>query len=64
MQPTDHQKLLNWVDDFALLTEPDVVVWCDGSAEEYERLCKLLVERGTFTKLSDAKRAGELLGTL
>jgi phosphoenolpyruvate carboxykinase (GTP) len=54
--PTDNKKLLAWVDEIAELTTPDRIEWCDGSAEEYDRLCQLLVEQGTFTKLSDAKR--------
>jgi phosphoenolpyruvate carboxykinase (GTP) len=36
--------------------EPDSVLWCDGSAEEYDSLCAGLVEAGTFDRLSDAKR--------
>jgi phosphoenolpyruvate carboxykinase (GTP) len=56
MAQTRNRKLLDWVDDAAALTQPDRVEWCDGSADEYERLCRLLVDRGTFAKLSDAKR--------
>ncbi len=56
MPPTNHDRLLEWVDSFAALARPDRVEWCDGSADEYERLCALLVERGTFLRLSDAKR--------
>ena len=56
MAETRNRKLLDWVDDIAALTRPDRVEWCDGSADEYERLCRLLVDRGTFAKLSDAKR--------
>jgi phosphoenolpyruvate carboxykinase (GTP) len=36
--------------------QPDRVEWCDGSAEEYDSLCAELVEHGTFSRLSDAKR--------
>jgi phosphoenolpyruvate carboxykinase (GTP) len=53
---TTNRRLAQWAGDVAALTQPDCVVWCDGSAEEYERLCQLLVDRGTFTRLSDAKR--------
>jgi len=56
MPPTEHKKLIAWVDKVAALTEPAEVVWCDGSAEEYDRMCQLLVDNGTFTKLSEAKR--------
>ncbi|HET6874682.1 MAG TPA: phosphoenolpyruvate carboxykinase (GTP) [Acidimicrobiales bacterium] len=54
--PTSNERLKRWVADIAELTTPDRVEWCDGSAEEYDRLCGLLVEQGTFTRLSDAKR--------
>jgi phosphoenolpyruvate carboxykinase (GTP) len=56
MALTSNAKLLEWVDEVAALTEPDRIEWCDGSAEEYDRLCQLLVDNGTFTRLSDAKR--------
>ena len=56
MAPTKNAKLLAWVDRGRRLTTPDRIVWCDGSADEYDRLCQALVDDGTFTKLSDAKR--------
>lgn len=54
--PTTNQRLIDWVQEVAELTTPDRIHWCDGSAEEYDALCQLLVDNGTFTKLSDAKR--------
>ena len=54
--PTRNARLLGWVDEVAALATPDRVEWCDGSAEEYDRLAQLLVHNGTFTRLSDSKR--------
>jgi phosphoenolpyruvate carboxykinase (GTP) len=59
--PTKHERLLAWVEEMAALTEPEEIVWCDGSAEEYNRLCQELVEAGTFERLSDAKRPSSYL---
>jgi len=59
--PTKHKKLLDWVEEVAALTQPDSVYWCDGSAEEYDRLAQDLVDAGTFEKLSDAKRPSSYL---
>jgi phosphoenolpyruvate carboxykinase (GTP) len=53
---TTNQRLKDWVDEWAGVMQPTDIHWCDGSAEEYERLCQDLVESGTFTKLDEAKR--------
>jgi phosphoenolpyruvate carboxykinase (GTP) len=59
--PTKNRKLISWVEEMAELTEPEAIHWCDGSAEEYDRLCQELVNKGTFEKLSDAKRPNSYL---
>ncbi len=59
---TKNRELIAWVAKFADLAHPDAVHWCDGSAEEYDRLCADLVDVGTFEKLSDAKRPNSYLG--
>ncbi len=59
--PTENKRLLAWVEEIAALTEPQEIYWCDGSADEYNRLCQTLVDAGTFRKLSDAKRPNSYL---
>ncbi|MGX9883787.1 phosphoenolpyruvate carboxykinase (GTP) [Streptomyces sp. NPDC002276] len=54
--PTEHKELVSWVNEIAELTQPDSVVWCDGSEAEYERLSEELVRKGTFQKLDPIKR--------
>ncbi|MDG3010299.1 phosphoenolpyruvate carboxykinase (GTP) [Rhodococcus sp. D2-41] len=54
--PTQHAGLLAWVREVAELTEPDRVVFADGSDEEWDRLTAKLVEAGTFVKLDEAKK--------
>ncbi|MFM8624208.1 MAG: phosphoenolpyruvate carboxykinase (GTP) [Betaproteobacteria bacterium] len=56
-----HAQLIAWVADMAMLCKPDRIHWCDGSQEEYERLCQQLVDAGTFRKLNPAKRPGSYL---
>jgi phosphoenolpyruvate carboxykinase (GTP) len=58
---TSNQKLLSWVEEVAALAQPDAVHWCDGSAEEYDRIAQSLVDAGTFERLSDAKRPNSYL---
>ena len=53
---TGNARLTQWVKDWAEVLQPDAIYWCDGSADEYERLCQSLVDAGIFTKLDDAKR--------
>ena len=58
---TKHANLISWVDEIAELTQPDQIHWCDGSAEEYDRLAQELVDAGTFERLSEAKRPHSFL---
>ena len=55
---TTNKKLLAWVDEMASLTRPDSIYWCDGSQQEYDRLCADMVEAGTLIRLDQQKRPG------
>ncbi len=56
MTATKNKKLLDWVDEVAAMCQPDEVVWCDGSKEEYDRCTNALVKGGTFIRLNDEIR--------
>ncbi|MEE9213963.1 MAG: hypothetical protein V3U54_04090, partial [Thermodesulfobacteriota bacterium] len=48
-----NKKLLVWVDEMAKMCQPDQVVWCDGSKEEYDELAEMMVKNGTYVRLND-----------
>lgn len=53
---TISKKLQNWVDECAKLCKPDNIYWCDGSQEEFDKLAKMLIEKGSIKKLNESKR--------
>jgi phosphoenolpyruvate carboxykinase (GTP) len=55
---TSNQKLLAWVEEAVQLCQPATVHWCDGTQQEYDALCDLMVKGGTFTKLDEELRPG------
>lgn len=54
--PTKNKRLIEWVNQVADLCKPESVYWCNGSQEEYDRLCQELVAAGTFIRLNPEKR--------
>lgn len=61
MTPTKNQKLIDWVNQVRELCQPKNVHWCDGSEEEYKKLCQNMVDEGTLVKLNDKLRPNSYL---
>ena len=53
---TENKKLRQWVEEMTALCQPDNVVWCDGSKDEWSKMWDILVKGGTAKKLDEKKR--------
>ncbi|WP_416439944.1 phosphoenolpyruvate carboxykinase (GTP) [Phnomibacter sp. MR] len=49
-------ELQKWVEAMAYHFKPANIHWCKGTQEEYDNLCQLMVDKGTFIKLNPEKR--------
>ncbi|MCA3069613.1 MAG: phosphoenolpyruvate carboxykinase (GTP) [Rhodocyclaceae bacterium] len=56
-----HARLVEWVREMAALCEPDSIYWCDGSKEEYDRLCQEMIDGGSMIRLNQQKRPNSFL---
>src|SRR5665213_2127621 len=56
-----HPALLRWVAQIAALTQPTQIAWCDGTQDEYDRLCAQMVAAGTLRRLDPARRPNSYL---
>ena len=54
-------KLVAWVKEWADICEPDALYWCNGSREEYDRLCEEQIKSGLAIRLNPKKRPNSLL---
>ena len=54
--PLIQSEIKAWVNNIAKQCEAKNIYWCDGSKQEYDSLCELLVKKGTFIKLNEKKR--------
>ncbi len=59
--PTRNKQLLEWVEEIAELTQPERVVWCDGSDAEYAHLMEEMVAIGTMIPLNPQLRPDSFL---
>ncbi|WP_322512719.1 phosphoenolpyruvate carboxykinase (GTP) [Chloroflexus sp.] len=56
-----HHRLREWIEEIVDLCKPAQVHFCDGSQAEYDTLCNLMVETGTFIRLNPKLRPNSFL---
>ena len=58
---TNNQALLKWLDKMVNMCEPKEVRWCDGSEDEWDELCGLMIKQGSMIALNKEKRPNSYL---
>ena len=58
---TSNLKLNQWVEEMAVLCQPDRIHWCDGSEEEYNEMFRLMLASGTAERLNEKLRPNSYL---
>ena len=56
-----HGGVTQWVARMARLAKPDRIVWCDGSEQEYQQLCREMVASGMIKPLNPKLRPNSYL---
>ena len=59
--PTNHRRLLKWIEDVKAVCKPEAVHWADGSQAEYDSLMNQMVESGVAIRLNEKKRPNSFL---
>ncbi len=55
---TQNQHVLKWIDEMAAMTQPDNIVWIDGSAEQIAALREQSIASGEMIRLNQEKLPG------
>ena len=55
-----NRALASWVEEVAKLCKPDQVHICDGSADEYQEMCRLMIQSGTAIAMDSKKRPNSI----
>ncbi len=58
MTPTNNKFVLDWINEMAAMTQPDQIVWIDGSEEQAEALRAEACSTGEMIKLNQEKLPG------
>jgi phosphoenolpyruvate carboxykinase (GTP) len=59
--PTQSPAVLDWIKSCVELCQPSTVQWCDGSAEEADKLFAGMIEKKMCVKLNEQKRPNSYL---